>query len=87
MVEKIVRKLFALVEQADYRLFLQSYDLACRHCGGSSQAQWFACQRSLAAKFVWSADCDDSFLAKLGDDSNFHFAGVNVKNRIRWIAL
>src|SRR5271154_3902357 len=43
--------------------------------------------RSLAAEFVRSPDCDDGFLPKLGNDSNFDLAPVDVKNRIRWVSL
>src|SRR5450755_736379 len=87
MVEKIVGKLLVLVEQSNYCLFLQSYDLAWRHCNGGSQAQWFSGQCSLTAKFVRSTDCDDGFLPRFGYDGNFDFASANVKNRVRQVAL
>jgi len=75
------------MQKPDYSLLLQPHDLACRHRGGCSQPQRFAGQRSLAAEFVRSPDCDDGFLAKLGNDGNFDLASVDVKNRIRWVSL
>ena len=46
-----------------------------------------AIQTSFAKKVAGSQDCDDRFLALLGNDSELDLALLNVKNRVRDLSL
>jgi hypothetical protein len=46
-----------------------------------------AIQTSFAKKVTWSQDCNDRFLALLGNDSEFDLALPDVKNRVRDLSL
>src|ERR1700694_4277821 len=46
-----------------------------------------AIQTSFAKKMTWSQDCNHRFLALLGNDSELDLALLDVKNRVRNIAL
>jgi hypothetical protein len=46
-----------------------------------------AIQTSFAKKMTWSQDCNDCFLALLGNDGEFDLALLDVKNRVRDLSL
>src|SRR5205807_9657410 len=46
-----------------------------------------AIQTSFAKKMTWSQDCNDRFLALLGNDGEFDLALLDVKNRVRDLSL
>src|ERR1700731_3874899 len=46
-----------------------------------------AVQTSFAKKMTWSQDCDDCFLALLGNDRELDPALLDVKNRVRDLSL
>jgi hypothetical protein len=46
-----------------------------------------AIQTSFAKKVTWFQDCNDRFLALLGNDSELDLALLDVKNRVRNISL
>src|SRR6476619_8642816 len=46
-----------------------------------------AIQTSLAEKVTWSQDCNDRFLALLGNDGELDLAFLDVKNRVRGLSL
>jgi hypothetical protein len=46
-----------------------------------------AIQTSFAKKVTWSEDCNDRFLALLGNDGEFDLALLDVKNRVRNLSL
>src|SRR6202165_3009380 len=46
-----------------------------------------AIHTSFAKKMTWSQDCDDCFLALLGNDSELDPALLDVKNRVRDLSL
>ena len=50
-------------------------------------AQRMAIQTSFAKKMTWSQDCNDCFLALLGNDGEFDLALLDVKNRVRDLSL
>ena len=44
-------------------------------------------ETSFAKKMTWSQDCNHRFLALLGNDSELDLALLDVKNRVRDLAL
>src|ERR1700694_1807705 len=46
-----------------------------------------AIQTSFAKKMTWSQECNDRFLALLGNDSELDLASLDVKNRVRNLSL
>jgi hypothetical protein len=46
-----------------------------------------AIQTSFAKKVTWSQDCNDRFLALLGNDGELDLALLDVKNRVRDLSL
>src|SRR3984893_18234264 len=46
-----------------------------------------AIQTSFAKKMTGSQDCNDRFLALLGNDREFDLALLDVKNRVRYLSL
>jgi hypothetical protein len=44
-------------------------------------------QATLAAEFIRPQECDDGFLALLGNDAELELAFLEVENRVRDIAL
>ena len=53
----------------------------------SAHTQRLRGQTSLAEEIVGTQNCDHGFFALLGDDGDLGFALLNVKNRIRRLAL
>src|SRR6266478_7214904 len=52
-----------------------------------ADAQRMAIQTSFAKKVTWSQDCNDGFLALLGNDGELDLALLDVKNRVRDLSL
>src|SRR5947208_5152150 len=50
-------------------------------------AQRMAIQTAFAKKVAGSQDCNDRFLALLGNDGEFDLALLDVKNRVRDLSL
>src|SRR5690349_23271072 len=76
-----------VMEHADEGFLFNPHDLAfadgCCRC----DAPRLSGQTCLADEFVFSKNCDDGFLALLGDDRDLDLASLDVKNRIGGIAL
>src|SRR5260370_28930328 len=49
--------------------------------------QRMAIQTSFAKKMTWSQDCNDCFLALLGNDGEFDLALLDVQHRVRDLSL
>ena len=75
------------MEDADNGLLLKPHNLAFRHCRSRRHAAQLAGQTTFAAEFIRPKDCDDGFLALLGNDSDLDLAVTDVKDGICRIAL
>ena len=83
----ISEKAGSLMDHADDRRFLQPHDDGFRHRRGRRHAQRLPGEASFAEEFVRSENCDDGFLALLGNDGDLHLAFLDVEDRIRRVAL
>jgi hypothetical protein len=87
MCDKHLRK-FRFTEKNSLNLgLLYSHRLAFCHCRRGGQTLQLSDQAAFASKLIWPQDCDDSFLALLGNDGDFNLALFDVENRIRIVAL
>ena len=76
-----------LMDHADNGRLFQSHDNGVRHGRDRRDALRLPGKTSLAEEFVRSKDGDDGFLALLGNDGELHLALLDVKDRIRSVAL
>ena len=80
-------KVRLVVNGGDHGRFGNSRDHAFFHRGGRRDAEGVPIQAPFAKKAAGSKDCDDRFLALLGDDGELELAFLEIKDRIRDIAL
>src|SRR5436309_3521988 len=57
------------------------------HCSRCCDAQRMAIQTRFTKKLTRSEDCNDRFLALLGNDRELELAFLDVKNRVRDLSL
>jgi hypothetical protein len=87
MRDEHLGKRWLLMDDADHGRLLHPHDLGFRHGRGCRYAQRLPGQASFAAELVRPQDCDDGFLALLGDNGDFDLALLDIENCIRKTTL
>jgi hypothetical protein len=75
------------MERAHNDSLVEPHDGAFRHCCDRRQASWLTRQTALAKEIPLPMEGDHGFLSLFGYDADLDFALLNVKDRIRWLAL
>src|SRR5947209_16830891 len=81
------RKVWLIMKDSDHGRLLQARNHAFIDRPGCRDAQRMAIETSFAKKVTRSEDCNDRFLALLGNDGEFDLALLDVKNRVRDLSL
>jgi hypothetical protein len=81
------RKFWLIMNGGDHGGLLQASYHAFVHRPGCRDAQRMAIETSFAKEVASFQDCDDCFLALLGNDGEFDLALLDVKNRVRGLSL
>src|SRR5437016_250103 len=75
------------MEHPDHCFFLQSKDGALGHRCRRGHAKRLSREASFTKEISAPQDCDDRFLPPRGEDRQLHLALLDVKHRVRGIAL
>ena len=75
------------MECADDCILFNPHDFAFRQGRRVSNALGLPSETSLAAKFIRPENCNHSLLAAFRNDRDFELALLDIKNRIRSVAL
>ena len=75
------------MDHVDNRCLLQSRDDGIRHGRDRRYALRLPGKTSLAEEIVGTENCDDRFLALLGNDGELRLAFLDVEDRIARVAL
>ena len=75
------------MDHIDNGRLLQPHDDGVRHGRDRRDALRLPGKTSFAEEFIRSENCDDRFLALLGNDGDLHLAFLDVEDRVRGVAL